>query len=94
MVARGYEITNIFEALRAGVEAADFANLGATLRSLTAGGRTLLITTHDDDFARDFASRVIVLADGEVVEEGDPREVLTAPKHPATRKFLQVEHKV
>jgi polar amino acid transport system ATP-binding protein len=66
--------------------------LGATLRSLTAGGRTLLITTHDDDFARDFASRVIVLADGEVVEEGDPREVLTAPKHAATRKFLQVEH--
>jgi len=65
--------------------------LGQTLRSLTTGGRTLVITTHDDDFARDFATRVIVLSEGEVVEEGDPREVLTRPKHPATRAFLQNE---
>jgi ABC-type polar amino acid transport system ATPase subunit len=65
--------------------------LGQTLRSLTTGGRTLVITTHDDDFARDFATRVIVLAEGEIVEEGDPREVLTQPKHPATRAFLQNE---
>jgi ABC-type polar amino acid transport system ATPase subunit len=66
--------------------------LGQTLRSLTSGGRTLLLTTHDDDFAREFASRVIVLSEGEVVEEGDPREVLTRPKHAATRAFLQTEH--
>ncbi|HYK01979.1 MAG TPA: ATP-binding cassette domain-containing protein [Thermoanaerobaculia bacterium] len=65
--------------------------LGQTLRSLTSGGRTLLLTTHDDDFARDFATRVIVLAEGEVVEEGDPHEVLTRPKHAATRAFLQRE---
>jgi polar amino acid transport system ATP-binding protein len=65
--------------------------LGQTLRSLTSGGRTLLLTTHDDDFAREFASRVIVLAEGEVVEEGDPRQVLTQPKHAATRAFLQHE---
>jgi polar amino acid transport system ATP-binding protein len=63
--------------------------LGHTLRELTAGGRTLVVTTHDDDFAREFAARVIVLAEGEVVEEGDAREVLTNPKHPATRKLLQ-----
>jgi ABC-type polar amino acid transport system ATPase subunit len=67
-------------------------DLGQTLRGLTSGGRTLLLTTHDDDFAREFASRVIVLADGEMVEEGDPREVLTRPKHAATRAFLQAEH--
>ena len=64
--------------------------LGQTLRELTSGGRTLVITTHDDDFARDFATRVIILADGEVVEEGDPAEVLTRPKHPATRMLLQI----
>jgi ABC-type polar amino acid transport system ATPase subunit len=66
--------------------------LGQTLRALTAGGRTLLVTTHDDDFAREFATRAIVLAEGEVVEEGDPRIVLTSPQHPATRAFLQHEH--
>jgi len=66
--------------------------LGQTLRELTAGGRTLIVTTHDDDFAREFATRAIILAEGEVVEEGDAREVLTNPKHPATRAFLQLEH--
>jgi len=66
--------------------------LGQTLRQLTAGGRTLVVTTHDDDFAREFAARVIILAEGEVVEEGDAREVLTSPKHAATRALLQLQH--
>src|SRR5258706_273371 len=63
--------------------------LGETLLELTAAGRTLVVTTHDDDFARDFANRVIVLANGEVVEEGAAKEVLTNPQHPATRALLQ-----
>jgi ABC-type polar amino acid transport system ATPase subunit len=63
--------------------------LGETLVELTRGGRTLIVTTHDDDFARDFASRVVILADGEIVEEGDPAEVLTHPKHAATRALLE-----
>ena len=62
--------------------------LGETLVDLTRGGRTLIVTTHDDDFARDFASRVVILAEGEIVEEGNPREVLTNPKHAATRALL------
>ncbi len=76
----------------ASLDPARRAELGQTLRGLTTGGRTLVITTHDDDFARDFATRAIVLAEGEVVEEGDPREVLTSPQHAATRAFLQSEH--
>ena len=47
--------------------------LGDTLRRWPAPGRTLLMTSHDDDFVRDFATRVVVLANGEVVEQGDPR---------------------
>jgi ABC-type polar amino acid transport system ATPase subunit len=63
--------------------------LGETLVKLTREGRTLVVTTHDDDFARDFANRVIVLANGEVVEEGAARSVLTNPQHPATKALLQ-----
>jgi ABC-type polar amino acid transport system ATPase subunit len=63
--------------------------LGETLRELIAKGRTLVLTTHDDDFARDFASRAIILAEGQVVEQGDAREVLTHPQHPATKALLQ-----
>ena len=40
---------------------------------------------------RDFATRVVVLANGEVVEQGEPERVLTSPQHPATRELLQLE---
>ena len=72
----------------ASLDPARRGELGETLRTLTSGGRTLLITTHDDDFARDFADRVVILAEGEAVEEGTAREVLSNPKHPATRALL------
>jgi len=62
--------------------------LGETLAGLTRGGRTLIVTTHDDDFARDFATRVVILAEGEIVEEGDPKQVLTNPQHAATKALL------
>lgn len=65
--------------------------LGDTLRALSAQGRTLVMTSHDDDFVRDYATRVVILAAGCVVEEGDPRRVLEDPQHPATRELLQVE---
>ena len=66
--------------------------LGETLRRLTADGRTLVLTTHDDDFAREFADRAVILAGGMVVEEGRAAEVLTSPQHEATRAFLSLEH--
>ena len=64
--------------------------LGLTLRKLAADGRTLLMTSHDDEFVEEFATRVIVLAEGCVVEAGPPKQVLTNPQHDATRALLQV----
>jgi ABC-type polar amino acid transport system ATPase subunit len=66
--------------------------LGGLLMSLTAAGRTLLVATHDDDLVRDFADRVVIMADGQVVEQGDPQEVLIHPQHPATRQLLHQAH--
>ncbi len=63
--------------------------LGETLRALTAKGRTLIAVSHDDDFVREFATRLVVMDDGAVVEVGNPREVLANPQHPATRRLLQ-----
>jgi ABC-type polar amino acid transport system ATPase subunit len=65
--------------------------LGETLRALASQDRTLVMTSHDDDFVRDYATRVVILAGGCVVEEGDPRQILENPQHPATRELLQVE---
>ena len=66
--------------------------LGRSLVALVKeGGRTLVVATHDEDFVRDFATDVAVLADGVVVEADDPRDVLRHPKHEATRFLLQTK---
>ncbi len=62
--------------------------LGATLRELARGGRALLIATHDVEFARAAADRVVILADGALVEHGPAVDVLAHPTHPATRELL------
>ena len=66
-------------------------DLGDTLQRLAASGRTLLLTSHDDDFVHDFATRVVILANGRVVEEGAARQVLEQARHEETRRLLQVE---
>src|SRR5215208_5756553 len=63
--------------------------LGESLRALAAQGRGLLVATHDVDFALAHADRVLVLADGALVEQGPPGEVLGRPAHPATRELLR-----
>ena len=73
----------------ASLDPARRSELGESLETLTGQGRTLLVATHDDDFARDFATRVVILSAGAVVEEGPPEEVLVHPRHPATRQLLQ-----
>jgi polar amino acid transport system ATP-binding protein len=72
----------------ASLDPARRGSLGETLRRLSGEGRGLLIATHDVDFARDFADSVVVLAGGEVVEEGPAKPVLDSPSHPATRELL------
>ena len=66
-------------------------DLGDVLRALAASGRALVMASHDDDFVRQHATCVVVLADGIVVEQGEPRTVLDHPQHAATRELLQME---
>jgi ABC-type polar amino acid transport system ATPase subunit len=72
----------------ASLDPARCAELGATLGQLAAEGRTLVMTSHDDEFVEQFATRVIVLADGVIVEAGAPEAVLRSPQHPETRRLL------
>jgi ABC-type polar amino acid transport system ATPase subunit len=73
----------------ASLDPARRGSLGDALKMLSAQGRGLLVATHDTDFARDFADRVVILAEGVVAEEGRPEDVLANPSHPATRALLQ-----
>ena len=72
----------------ASLDPARRGELGETLSALRAEGRTLLVTTHDVGFAAGYATRVAVLAEGAVVEEGEPGLVLSRPQNPATRRLL------
>jgi len=58
------------------------------LEDLRRDGLTLLVVTHEIGFARRAADRVLVLADGQIVEEGLPGQVLDAPRMPRTQQFL------
>lgn len=59
------------------------------MRELANGGTTMLVVTHEIQFAEDIADRVVVMADGEVIEEGGAKQVLRDPQKARTRGFLR-----
>jgi ABC-type histidine transport system ATPase subunit len=61
------------------------------IRDLADRGMTMIVVTHEIAFARELADRVVVMMDGNVVEEGDPRQVLDAPSDPRTARFLSLQ---
>lgn len=56
---------------------------------LARQGRTMIIVTHEMQFARAVSDRVIFLEDGHILEEGAPEEFFTAPKTERARQFLK-----
>ncbi|AWN15071.1 ABC transporter ATP-binding protein [Salinisphaera sp. LB1] len=58
------------------------------MRGLADEGRTMVVVTHEMDFARDVSSQVIYLHQGRVEEAGKPGDVLENPSSPRLRQFL------
>jgi ABC-type polar amino acid transport system ATPase subunit len=58
------------------------------MRQLADEGMTMMVVTHEMGFAREVGSRLIVMDDGVIAEEGNPREVFANPQHERTKKFL------
>ncbi len=63
----------------------------AVIRKLAENGMTMMIVTHEMRFARDVSTRVFYMDDGEIHEEGTPRQIFDAPRHRKTRAFI---HKI
>jgi polar amino acid transport system ATP-binding protein len=59
------------------------------LRDLAASGTTMLIATHEMNFARDVAHQVVYLDGGVLIEQGTPEELFDSPKHESTKRFLE-----
>jgi len=58
------------------------------IKELKDKGRTMVVVTHEMEFARNVADRIVFFADGIIEEQGDPQEFFTNPRSEKTRAFL------
>ena len=63
------------------------------MRSLADKGMTMLVVTHEMNFAKNVANKVIFMDKGYIVESGDPKEILVNPKTPRLQEFLKTNSK-
>ena len=59
------------------------------MQDLAQEGLTMIVVTHEMEFARDVSNRVIFMDKGVIAEEGKPEVLFTNPKEERTREFLQ-----
>ncbi|WP_432355631.1 amino acid ABC transporter ATP-binding protein [Sporosarcina sp. A2] len=60
----------------------------AVMKKLAEENMTMIVVTHEMSFAKDVATKALFMADGQIVEEGIPAEMLTNPTHDRTKAFL------
>lgn len=63
----------------------------SVMRGLAEEGMTMIVVTHEMDFAKNVSSRSIFMENGVIVEEGDSASFFSSPKKDRTREFLQME---
>jgi len=61
----------------------------AVIKDLAKEGMTMIIVTHEMNFARETADRVLVMSDGYIIEEGPPERIFTEPREARTKTFLK-----
>ena len=60
----------------------------AVMKELAASGMTMIVVTHEMQFARDVSDHLVVMADTRIIEEGDPHQIMAEPQEERTRRFL------
>lgn len=58
------------------------------MKKVATEGMTMIVVTHEMGFARDVADRVIVMSDGELIEDANPEELFSNPKDPRTQALI------
>jgi polar amino acid transport system ATP-binding protein len=59
------------------------------MRELADEGMTMVVVTHEMQFARDVGDHLVVMSDGRIIEQGDPAKIFASPEQPRTRAFLR-----
>jgi polar amino acid transport system ATP-binding protein len=65
------------------------AEVLTVMRELADSGMTMIVVTHEMHFAESVADHLVFMADGIIVEQGAPSEVLRNPQHGRTQRFLK-----
>ena len=60
----------------------------SVMKELASDGLTMVVVTHEMGFAREVATRVLFMDEGEVKEQAPPQEFFSSPKHPRLQDFL------
>ncbi|HQT43681.1 MAG TPA: amino acid ABC transporter ATP-binding protein [Halothiobacillus sp.] len=60
----------------------------SVMRDLASSGMTMVVVTHEMGFARQVADRVVVMAEGKIIEQGPPEQIFNHPSHPKTQSLL------
>jgi polar amino acid transport system ATP-binding protein len=59
------------------------------MRELATAGMTMVVVTHEMGFAANVSDQLVVMAEGRIIERGDPKAVMRDPQHPRTQQFLR-----
>ena len=79
----------LFDEVTSALDPELVAEVLGVMRRLASQGMTMLVVTHEMNFARQVASRVVFIDHGRIVEEASPEQIFGAPREPRTRNFLR-----
>jgi polar amino acid transport system ATP-binding protein len=79
----------LFDEVTSALDPELVAGVLAVMRRLAEEGMTMVVVTHEMEFARQVGDRVVMFEAGEVIEQGRPNELLRSPSHASTQRFLR-----
>ena len=79
----------LFDAATSALDPELIGEVLRVMRQLAEEGRTMVIVTHEIQFAAEVSDRVVFMDGGKIVEMGPPRQVIGNPQQPRTREFLK-----
>jgi ABC-type polar amino acid transport system ATPase subunit len=79
----------LFDEVTSALDPEMTAEVLEVMRALAREGMTMVVVTHEMGFARHVANRIVLMAEGSIVEQGPPEEVFANPRSERTRTFLQ-----
>jgi len=78
----------LFDEVTSALDPELVAGVLGVMRKLAEEGMTMIVVTHEMEFARQVGDRIVMLEHGAIVEEGKPNDILRSPRHASTQRFL------